>query len=301
MVDRITKRLMAMKISRTSVVFLLAIAGFAAYLPAQEAVALAGSVGAIARGADSPGRRQAIVGRLVADGIPYRLEDFTQEKFAGTNIVATLPNPKAGRMLLLGAHYDRAVLGQGAVDNGAGCALVLSLLRRLKASPLANYSITAVFFDREENGLLGSQAYFARHAKDAHQPDHALNLDIFAYGDTFFGIESTDKGPLGQALLTAVKEAGLRVRVLPPGSSYPSGDQRSMMKAGLDTLGLGMIEGSDMDALLSGNEKQVRTLSIIHTERDTPGEIRPAEMDRGRAVLVRMLRVLDEGTGKSAE
>jgi hypothetical protein len=73
------------------------------------------------------------------------------------NVVAKIGN--ADRYILLGAHYD----GQGpgmpsASDNAAGVAVVIELVRELKARELP-VSIVAVAFDDEEQGLNGSRYY----------------------------------------------------------------------------------------------------------------------------------------------
>jgi len=73
------------------------------------------------------------------------------------NVVAKIGN--ADRYIILGAHYD----GQGpgmpsASDNAAGVAVVIELVRELKARELP-VSIVAVAFDDEEQGLNGSRYY----------------------------------------------------------------------------------------------------------------------------------------------
>jgi acetylornithine deacetylase/succinyl-diaminopimelate desuccinylase-like protein len=55
-------------------------------------------------------------------GIEYRLEEFSFARFSGTNIVVDLPGENAEKTFLLGAHYDRVPVGEGAVDNAASCA-----------------------------------------------------------------------------------------------------------------------------------------------------------------------------------
>src|SRR5207247_8729176 len=65
----------------------------------------------------------------------------------------------AQRYLLSGAHYD----GQGpgmpsASDNAAGVAVIIEIMRELKAKELP-VSLVAVAFDDEEQGLNGSRYY----------------------------------------------------------------------------------------------------------------------------------------------
>src|ERR1041384_3853208 len=73
------------------------------------------------------------------------------------NVVAR--TGKAERYVLLGAHYDGQGAGMpSASDNAAGVAVVIELIRELKAKELP-VSIVAVAFDDEEQGLNGSRYY----------------------------------------------------------------------------------------------------------------------------------------------
>src|SRR5712671_3922026 len=114
----------------------------------------------ISKGATTAERRAAIANDLKSIGVDFRVEEFVQGTRSGANIAATIPGKSGSKVLLLGAHYDRVARGQGAIDNAASCAVLLELARRLKASPLAKTTVSIVFFDLEEAGLIGSRAYF---------------------------------------------------------------------------------------------------------------------------------------------
>ncbi len=93
----------------------------------------------------------------------------------GTNILAVIPGTDlADQYVMVGAHYDH--LGSscptanasdhicnGATDNAAGDAAVLAIARSIahQATP-PRRSILLAFWDREEDGLLGS-AYYTQH------------------------------------------------------------------------------------------------------------------------------------------
>jgi Zn-dependent M28 family amino/carboxypeptidase len=246
----------------------------------------------MAEGNGSPARRQVILDALRGSGFEYDLQDFNFPRFSGKNIVVNVPVDGARRTLLLGAHYDRVPKGQGAVDNAASCAVVLSLLSALHSKPLKNYSVRAVFFDAEEGALAGSQAYFAQLNPGNAVPDLAINLDIFGYGDTLFTTASNPDSPLIRALQQSANAASVEVRQV-PGDKYPASDHRIMARAGIDTLGIALIDGPEIDQIL-GNDHSARIMSIIHTEQDTPDKIRAADIDRGRSILEDALRRLDK-------
>src|SRR5262249_5921388 len=121
----------------------------------QKAAHLQQVTEAIAKGSHSTERRRAITGYVEAEGIAFRLDDFIDVRMRkGTNIIVSIPG-KTTETLLLGAHYDRAVQGQGAIDNGASCAVLLDLINTFKSKPLSSYTLQVIFFDLEEVGLRG--------------------------------------------------------------------------------------------------------------------------------------------------
>ena len=255
---------------------------------------LMATVTAIAAGDDTAARREAIVAALRGAGVEPALEAFGSEPRTGVNIVVTLPGSDA-RTILVGAHYDRVAAGRGAVDNGAACAALIELIRRFKAAPLARATLAFVFFDREENGLVGSREYFAAHSA---RPAYGLNLDIFAYGDTIFATASNADGALLRSLKAAGEATGVPVRDAPV-ASYPGSDHRSMIAAGIETLGLAIVDAADVEAVLNLGVAGLkpgqgpRILTIIHTPNDTVAEVKPDQMAQGLSVIERLIRTLD--------
>ncbi len=75
------------------------------------------------------------------------------------NIVATSGGADDGPFLLLGAHYDSVPGTPGADDNGSAVAVCLECARLLKLHQVGSTMI--VFFNREEDGLLGSREFVA--------------------------------------------------------------------------------------------------------------------------------------------
>lgn len=76
-------------------------------------------------------------------------------------------------IVLIGCHLDSWDLGTGAIDDGAGCAHVLTagaLLARLPEPP--RRTVRVVLFANEELGLSGARAYAEAHADTLD--DHVL-------------------------------------------------------------------------------------------------------------------------------
>jgi aminopeptidase S len=252
---------------------------------------------AISQGATSADRRTVIVESLKASGVAPEIQEFTVGTRSGANVVATMPGKAANSgTILLGAHLDRVSVGQGAIDNGASCAILLELVNRLKLQPLQNTTVTVAFFDLEEVGLLGSAAYF-RQLAAAARPARAMNLDIFGYGDTLFVAPSMESGALLASLKEAAAAEKFPVRTVPM-TQYPSSDHVTMARAGLETLGLAIIDGPEIDAITGlgggrGTAAVPKILTLIHSARDTVDQIRPQDMAKSVPVLERTLRILD--------
>lgn len=71
---------------------------------------------------------------------------------------------------MAGAHYDSWVAGDGAVDNGAGTAVVIEAARILSTMPRPRRTIRFALWSGEEQGLYGSKDYVRRHLVDRPVP-----------------------------------------------------------------------------------------------------------------------------------
>ena len=128
---------------------------------------------------------------LIQAGEKVRLALEVQTQFhddlMAYNTVAEIPGTdRKNEIVMLGAHLDSAPGGTGAADNGAGVAVCLEAVRLLQALQLKpRRTIRIGLWSGEEQGLLGSGDYVARHfgyftnrvvatalssSKDASQP-----------------------------------------------------------------------------------------------------------------------------------
>jgi peptidase M28-like protein len=86
--------------------------------------------------------------------------------------------------IVVGAHFDHAEVGAGAVDNWSGTSLLPSLYESLHAIP-RKHTFVFVGFYGEEQGLLGSRYYVHRLSKEQLKTiDAMVNLDTFSVGPT---------------------------------------------------------------------------------------------------------------------
>ena len=85
---------------------------------------------------------------------------------------------KPDEVVVLGAHLDSWELGTGALDNGCNVALVIDVLRAIKASGLRpRRTIRFILFSGEEEGLLGSRAYTIAHNSELDNTVAVVVLD----------------------------------------------------------------------------------------------------------------------------
>jgi len=97
------------------------------------------------------------------------------------NVIGSLPgrNPEK-KKLIAGAHYDGHDIAEGALDNGAGTAVVMEAARLLaQRSEVLERSIDFVLFGAEEVDLVGSSSFVAEVAEQADLDDYQfmINLD----------------------------------------------------------------------------------------------------------------------------
>lgn len=112
------------------------------------------------------------------------------------NVIAEVPGrERPEEVVLLGCHLDSWDLGTGAVDDGAGCAIVIEAARRIAELPRPpRRTVRVVLFANEEFGLSGATAYAAAHAAELPQHVMAAEADLGS-GRVYqvssrFGVES---------------------------------------------------------------------------------------------------------------
>jgi hypothetical protein len=92
------------------------------------------------------------------------------------NIVARRRGRQPGPAVMLVAHYDSAVRGPGASDDGVGVAAILEIARMFAALPPLRNDVIFLITDGEEDGLVGAHGFVGEHpwAKDVKV---AINLE----------------------------------------------------------------------------------------------------------------------------
>jgi Zn-dependent M28 family amino/carboxypeptidase len=97
---------------------------------------------------------------------------FHEDDTNGYNVVADLPGTdRKGEVVMVGAHLDSWHPGTGATDDGAGSAVMMEVVRILKAiDARPRRTVRIGLWGGEEQGLLGSRAYVSEHFASRPEP-----------------------------------------------------------------------------------------------------------------------------------
>jgi Zn-dependent M28 family amino/carboxypeptidase len=222
--------------------------------------------------------------RLVRRGGPVRVRfELTCGKKPDAPS-ASVVGEVAGRerpdeIVVLGAHLDSWDLGTGAIDDGAGCGIVIEAARQIAALPAhPRRTIRVVLFANEENGLAGGKAYVQAHASELERHVAAIEADL-GEGPPL-GL-SWNAGPPAEAMLKAITAlmGALGAGQLKPAKSGGA-DISRMTASGVPSLGLLQDASTYFD--------------YHHTANDTLDKIDPAILDRSTAAMAVAAYVLAE-------
>jgi hypothetical protein len=206
--------------------------------------------------------------RQFASGKPVRLRlsstsrELPQEKSA--NVIGELPgSERRDEIVILAAHLDSWDPGVGAIDDGAGVAIMLGvakLIRELDLKP--RRTIRVVLFANEEFGTSGSRTYTAAVQADAAR--HVLGFEAD------FGA-----GPVWR----------LSSRVNPAQLPVVAQIHRAMAPLKIERGGNEANGGADLDGLaklgmplLSPDLDGTKYFDVHHTANDTLAQVDPAAL-----------------------
>jgi carboxypeptidase Q len=119
--------------------------------------------------------------RQFASGMPVhvRVKSSARElpESTSANVVGEIAGTDlANEIVILGAHLDSWDPGVGAIDDGAGVAIMMSVANLIKGLDVKpRRTIRVVLFANEESGATGSKAYLA--ASTAEADRHVLGFE----------------------------------------------------------------------------------------------------------------------------
>lgn len=141
--------------------------------PRNRSITSDDAVPSVALRAEDYGR----IARLLADGLDVKLRfnldnSLDSQGRISANVIAEVPGTDLkDQVVMFGAHLDSWHVATGATDDAVGCAIMMEAVRlimRLQLHPRRTLRIA--LWTGEEQGLLGSQDYVARHFGTAEAP-----------------------------------------------------------------------------------------------------------------------------------
>jgi hypothetical protein len=208
--------------------------------------------------------------RLGRTGKPVRVKftlgcrDLPQAESA--NVIGEISgSDKKDEIVLLGCHLDSWDLGSGAIDDGAGCGIVIEAARLIGQLPVKpRRTVRVVLFANEENGLAGGKAYALAHA--AELPKHAAAFEADSGTGAPSGLGWT-AGPSAETLLASI------AKILEP---IGAGALKADAGGGAD---IGPMKAAGVPQFAALQDTSLY-FDYHHTANDTFDKIEPAALDR---------------------
>ena len=121
------------------------------------------------------------IARLLAAGqkvrVTLHLASVDHGMVPSANVIGELRGSTSpDEIVVIGAHIDSWDVGEGAEDDGAGCAIVMEALALLRTAGLSpRRTVRVVLFTDEESGAQGSAGYAEAHKAELGK--HVLGIE----------------------------------------------------------------------------------------------------------------------------
>lgn len=207
------------------------------------------------------------------DTLRMRIESTARSLDAvqSANVIGEIPgHGKTEQIIVLGAHLDSWDLGTGALDDGAGVAIVIKAAELIASQrPRIQRTVRVVLFANEEYGLSGAAKYRADH--DAEIDQHVLALESdFGAGPVW---RLSSRVPASDvAMIDQVAELLVPLGIERGGNEARGGaDIGRLREAGV--------------AVLAFDQDGSRYFDYHHTSDDTLDKVRRDELDQNVAAI----------------
>ncbi len=127
--------------------------------------------------------------RLIDKKVPVtiradlKIKESNQNEMAQNILGEIRGTEKPAEVVMIGAHFDSWHSGTGATDNAAGSAVMIEVMRILKACNLPlKRTVRIGLWSGEEQGIYGSKAYVVKHLADPktmNTTDEYKNFDAY--------------------------------------------------------------------------------------------------------------------------
>ena len=226
-----------------------------------------------------------LIARTAARGRPMKLalvlEGHPQDGLPSGNVIADLPGRDPSLPpILVGCHLDSWDLGTGAIDDGAGCAIVTAAALQASRAGALRRTVRVLWAGSEELGGFGGEAYAKAHGKEPH----ALVMESDFGADRIWRL-ATRFAPENKALADRVSAALAPLGVV-RGSGRAGGGSDVEQVAELQHL-----------AVIDLNQDGTRYFDLHHTPDDTLDKVDPAMLQQNVDCWAAVLKVVAEEAG----
>jgi hypothetical protein len=226
-----------------------------------------------------------LIARTAARGkglkLALTLEGHPQDAMPSGNVIGELPGRDPSLPpVLLGCHLDSWDLATGAIDNGAGCAIITAAALQASRTGQLRRTVRVLWAGSEELGGFGGEAYAKAHGKEPH----ALAMESDFGADRVWRV-ATQFAPANKALADRIAAA-----------LAPYGVVRGRDRAG---------GGSDVEPVIAAqhlavvdlNQDGTRYFDLHHTPDDTLDKVDPAQLQQNVDCWAAVLKVVAEEAG----
>jgi len=178
----------------------------------------------------------------------------------------------SSNFILIGAHLDSWDLGTGAVDDGAGVALVMAAARMVADLPVRpRNSIRVVLYANEEQGIFGGKAYAKLH--ELELGSHVAGAESDLGADRIYRFKTRVRPEAEPAMEILAKYLG-KLGIVRDDSKPAGGgaDIGQMRKLGMPVIDL--------------NQDASRYFDLHHTANDTLDKVNPDNLRQNLAAWV---------------
>ena len=228
-----------------------------------------------------------LLDRRVASGgavtVTLRSSARTLPPALSANVIGEIiGRERPDEVVVLGAHLDSWDLGEGAIDDGAGVAIVTAAARTILAAGEApRRTIRVVLYAYEEGGGAGSQVY--AHATAGTPEPHYAALEADSGSGRVFRVKSAVAAGNEAALASLVRVLAPLGIVAERGQAHGGADIAPLHERGVPVFDLGQDATTYFD--------------VHHTANDTLAQIDRKDLDQAVAAFTATAWLLANANG----
>lgn len=188
-------------------------------------------------------------------------------------------------MIMISLFAKRVNTSPGAIDNGSGSAILLSLAEHYHKNPLQNSTLRLIFCTAEEWGLYGSKGYVRSHREELlERADQDLLINVDMVGSELSYVDKAGlmiKKPLNKDLNGLIRETAEEMGIKARAFNTPLGNNSDHAP----------FRKLKMETAFFLSKKDTRK---IHKPVDTIEKVDPEKLEDAVSLLMTVVHKLDQ-------